>query len=128
MYLYKKLFMIYLITKIDDEYIIIGELTEYSRFVDYSKNVDKSIKKIYFSYKHKKVKEWIDKNKSSDITLIIWSDNQCSLFSECKQEESQEGNYTFSYNMLWPFINIDKNLINQFKRDQKKKDKKKKKI
>ena len=113
--------MIYLITKIDDEDVIIGELTGYSMFsgapgTEDNKNI---IKEIRFAYEHKKVKEWVDKTDTTTF-ITISGQNNTNTFSQCKREINEEGYSTYSYKTLWPVYNKDlKDLITQFKRDQK---------
>lgn len=100
--------MIYLITKNNDEEIVIGELTGYSMFNK------KIIKEIRFAYEHKKVKEWVDNNEQ--VQFITVGRN---TFSKCKREINNEGYATYSYETLWPVYNDFTDLITQFKRDQK---------
>jgi len=116
LYIYKKLFMMYLITKIDDEDVVIGELTGYSMFsgAPGTENNKDIIREIRFAYEHKKVKEWVDKTQS--IPFITIGKN---TFSKCTREVNEEGYATYSYNIIWPTYNDFTELITQFKRDQK---------
>ena len=108
--------MAYLITKIDDEDVVIGELTGYSMLsgapgTEDNKNI---IKEIRFAYEHKKVKEWVDNNEH--VQFITVGRN---TFSKCKRVINDEGYATYSYETLWPVYNDFTDLITQFKRDQK---------
>jgi hypothetical protein len=111
---------LYLITKIDDD-VIIGELTGYSMYAGAAGTEDniEIIREIRFSYEDKKVKEWV--NKTDTTTFITVSgQNNTNIFSQCKREINEEGYSTYSYKTLWPVYNKDlKDLIIQFKRDQK---------
>lgn len=120
MYIYKKLFMIYLITKIDDEDVVIGELTGYSMFsgAPGTENNKDIIREIRFTYEHKKVKEWVDKTESIPL-LTIFSKDGRNTFSKCTREVNEEGYATYSYNIIWATYNDFTELITQFKRDRK---------
>ena len=115
---------LYLITKIDDEDVIIGELTGYSMYAGATGTEDNKeiIREIRFTYEDKKVKEWV--NRTDTTTFITVSgQNNTNTFSQCKREINtfEMTNYsTYSYKTLWPVYNKDlKDLIIQFKRDQK---------
>lgn len=113
--------MIYLITKIDKEGVIIGEITGYSVFsgAGPSYDTDKEIiKEIRFSYESKKVKEWVEKNESVDY-ITIWSKDGSNTVSKCKREVSEEGYASYSYSLNWPVYNDFTELVKQFNRDQK---------
>ena len=112
--------MMYLITKIDDEDVVIGELTGYSMLsgAPGTENNKDIIREIRFSYEHKKVKEWIDKTDTTTFITIFSNDGR-NTFSKCTREVNQEGYATYSYNIIWPTYNDFTELITQFKRNQK---------
>ena len=113
---------LYLITRIDDEDVIIGELTGYSMFAGAPGTEDNKsiIREIRFTYEDKKVKEWVDKTDTTTFITISGQNTNHYTFSQCKREINEEGYSTYSYKTLWPVYNKDlKDLITQFKRDQK---------
>jgi hypothetical protein len=116
--------MIYLIIKIDDEDIIIGEITGYSMLSGTAgtENNKDIIREIQFTYEHKKVKEWVDKTESVPFITIFSNDGRNTL-SKCTRKINQEGYATYSYEILWPGYNTIHDdfseLIIQFKRNQK---------
>jgi hypothetical protein len=121
LYIYKKLFMIYLITKIDDEDVVIGEITGYSMFsgAGPSYDIDKEmIKEVRFSYQHKRVKEWVEKTESIEF-ITIWSKNGSNTVSKCKRIINDDGYATYSYTINWPVYTDFNELTKQFNRDQK---------
>jgi hypothetical protein len=124
--------MTYLITKINDEDVIIGELTAYSMFsgAPGTENNKDIIREIRFTYEHKKVKEWVDKTESIPFITICSDGRTINTFSKCTREINEEGYATYSYKILWPGYNTPQfqnqvihdyltELITQFKRDQK---------
>ena len=117
--------MIYLITKIDDEDVVIGELTGYSMLsgTPGTENNKDIIREIRFSYEYKKVKEWVDKTESIPFITICSDGRTINTLSKCTRKINQEGYATYSYKILWPNFNTIHDdfteLITQFKRDQK---------
>lgn len=136
--------MTYLITKINDEDVIIGELTAYSMFAGAPGTEDNKdiIREIRFCYEHKKIKEWVDKTESTPFITICSDGRTINTFSKCTREINEEGYATYSYKILSscsiapdsrrsrPGYNTHQfqnqvihdyltELITQFKRDQK---------
>jgi hypothetical protein len=120
--------MIYLITEIDKEDVVIGEITGYSMFsgAGSSYDIDKEvIKEVRFSYEHMRVKEWVEKTESIDF-ITIWSKNGSNTLSKCKRIINDDGYATYSYKlpMLFSDERIDHHtdfnvLTKQFNRDQR---------